>query len=170
MTDETQTVQTPSGQKPRFTYYALGLVLIVIVAGYLIFSGNSRAPAENTDEPQPSEVTNEQPALEAPNTPEIIVGAETDATIKTFTVSGKPFSFTPNQIRVKKGDTVKIVFANDGGFHDWVLDEFNARTAQIQSGQTAEVQFVADRTGTFEYYCSVGDHRALGMVGQLIVE
>jgi plastocyanin len=29
---------------------------------------------------------------------------------------------------------------------------------------------VADKKGTFEYYCSVGQHRALGMKGKLVVE
>lgn len=32
------------------------------------------------------------------------------------------------------------------------------------------VTFVADTLGTFEYYCSVGNHRAQGMVGNLVVE
>ena len=32
------------------------------------------------------------------------------------------------------------------------------------------VEFTVDKTGTFEYYCSVGQHRANGMVGNLIVE
>lgn len=32
------------------------------------------------------------------------------------------------------------------------------------------VTFVADETGTFEYYCSVGNHRGQGMIGKLIVE
>jgi uncharacterized cupredoxin-like copper-binding protein len=50
------------------------------------------------------------------------------------------------------------------------VDEFDARTVIVQPGQTAEVEFVADKTGTFEYYCSVGTHRQMGMVGKLIVE
>jgi plastocyanin len=95
---------------------------------------------------------------------------ETAAQIKEFTVRGRMFSFNPSEIRVKKGDTVKINFINEEGNHDWVLDEFNARTSQIQGGQTATVQFVADKTGTFEYYCSVGNHRQQGMKGNLIVE
>ncbi len=85
-------------------------------------------------------------------------------------LEAKPFSFSQKEIRVKKGDTVKIQFTNKEGFHDWVIDEFNARTKQLQAGQTETIEFVADKTGTFEYYCSVGQHRANGMVGKLIVE
>ena len=101
-----------------------------------------------------------------PSTPP---GADNPA-IKTFTVVGSSFAFSPAEIRVKRGDRVKIVFQNSGGMHDWVIDEFSARTPIIQSGKSAEVEFVANKTGTFQYYCSVGSHRAMGMVGNLIVE
>lgn len=89
---------------------------------------------------------------------------------KVITLSGQNYSFSQNEIRVKKGETIKIVFNNQEGFHDWVLDEFGVRTPQIAAGATAEVTFTADKTGTFEYYCSVGQHRQNGMRGNLIVE
>ncbi len=90
--------------------------------------------------------------------------------VKTFDLTGRNFAFSQNDIRVKKGDTVKIKFTRTEGFHDWVLNEFNAATTQAGAGNTSEVQFVADKTGTFEFYCSVGAHRSLGMKGKLIVE
>ncbi len=71
---------------------------------------------------------------------------------------------------VKKGDTVKITFKNSGGMHDWKIDEFSAGTKVLQVGQQETIQFVADKAGTFEYYCSVGQHRAMGMKGSLIVQ
>jgi plastocyanin len=90
--------------------------------------------------------------------------------VKVFEISGGPFYFNPNLITVNKGDTVRIVFTNEEGFHDWVLDEFDAKTKQIQAGQTETIEFVADEAGEFEYYCSVGTHRQMGMVGTLIVK
>ncbi|MBI2054096.1 MAG: cupredoxin domain-containing protein [Candidatus Staskawiczbacteria bacterium] len=89
---------------------------------------------------------------------------------REFTVTGRNFSFMPSEIRVKQGDIVKITFDNAQGFHDWVVDEFNARTSQMQAPAKAEAQFTADKTGVFEFYCSVGEHRKLGMKGSLIVE
>ena len=56
------------------------------------------------------------------------------------------------------------------GFHNFTVDEFNARTRQINAGETDTIQFTADKAGTFEYYCNVGNHREMGMVGKLIVE
>lgn len=93
-----------------------------------------------------------------------------DPNAKVFEVTGKNFSFSTSEIRVKKGDTVVINFESTDGFHDWVLDEFNARTSKVQPGTPTSVTFVAEEAGTFEYYCSVGNHRQQGMVGTLIVE
>jgi plastocyanin len=93
-----------------------------------------------------------------------------ESDVKTFEVNGGSYYFTPDTITVNEDDTVKIVFTNDGGTHDWVIDEFNARTPITQTGETAEIEFVADQAGTYEFYCSVGNHRELGMVGTLVVE
>jgi len=90
--------------------------------------------------------------------------------VRSFVITGDSFSFDPKEIRVKRGDKVQIVFRNVEGFHDWVIDEFGARTQKIQAGQTDTIEFFADRVGTFEYYCSVGSHRQMGMRGNLIVQ
>lgn len=89
---------------------------------------------------------------------------------KVFAVAGVNFKFDVEEIRVKKGDTVTINFMSTDGFHDWVVDEFDARTKQVRPGTPTSITFVADKAGTFEYYCSVGQHRAHGMIGKLIVE
>lgn len=90
--------------------------------------------------------------------------------VQMIAVEGGSFYFKPSEIRVKKGEKVKIVFSSVSMVHDFVVDELDIRTSVIPAGQTATVEFTADKTGTFEYYCSVGQHRANGMVGQLIVE
>jgi len=87
-----------------------------------------------------------------------------------FSLTGNNFSFSQKELRVKKGQTVTVNFESESGFHDFVVDEFNAATAKVQTGSKTSVTFVADKAGTFEYYCSVGSHRANGMVGKLIVE
>lgn len=90
--------------------------------------------------------------------------------VKEFQVEAKPFSFTPNVITVKQGDTVTIVLNNTKGMHDFRIDEFSVATKKISEGESDTVQFVADKKGSFEYYCSVGNHRAMGMKGTLVVE
>lgn len=89
--------------------------------------------------------------------------------VKVFTVKGSNYEYSPKQISVKKGDTVKIVFVNTVGLHDFVIDELDLKTDVIKAGESESVQFVADTAGTFTYYCSVGNHRKMGMEGILTV-
>ena len=91
-------------------------------------------------------------------------------TVKEFTVLGSNFVFAPSSMTAKKGDAVKITFKNTGGLHDFKIDEFNVATKKISGGAEETVTFVADKTGSFEYYCSIGTHRAMGMKGTLTVE
>lgn len=102
------------------------------------------------------------------------VAGETDLTIeaqvKSFTVVGSNFVFAPSSLKVKKGDTVRITFTSGGGMHDFVLDGFGVKTKQLADGASETVEFAADKTGSFEFYCSVGTHRSMGMVGTLVVE
>lgn len=87
-----------------------------------------------------------------------------------FTVTASNFKYDVKTIKVKKGDTVKIIFKNSEGFHDFIIDEFDVATNQIGAEEEDEIEFEATKVGTFEYYCSVGKHRSMGMVGKLVVE
>ncbi len=154
----------------------MAVIAILVIGGgaYFIMNRNSASNSEALMEDFQDEATarQEDAALQAED--EAAVDQEATAaeegTVKEFTVIAKPFLFNQKELRVKKGDTVRIVLDNQEGMHDWVIDEFNARTKQIKAGETDTVEFVADKTGTFEFYCSVGNHRAMGMVGNLIVE
>ena len=90
--------------------------------------------------------------------------------VKVFTVTGANFAFNMSEIIVQAGDTVTINFESTDGFHNWVIDEFDAGTEQVRPGTPTSVTFVADKAGTYQYYCSVGNHRTQGMVGNLIVQ
>jgi plastocyanin len=99
-----------------------------------------------------------------------VEAANTSGPIKEFTVDGTNFAFDPKTITVNKGDTVKIIFKDTDGAHNLAINGYNVSTRVIGEGSQETVQFVADKVGSFEYYCSVGGHREAGMVGTLIVE
>lgn len=161
---------TGAQNKSSKTVGIIALVFVLLFAGGValaLFKGN------NTTEMKKEEAVKEETVMEEEKDATGAAMEEKDAMMKeakTFTVEGSPFMFSPKEIRAKKGDTVKIVFVNKQGFHDWTIDGFNAKTKQIKAGETDEVTFVADKAGTFEYYCSVGNHRQQGMVGKLVVE
>lgn len=85
-------------------------------------------------------------------------------------VEGGMFYYKPDMIKAKQGDTIKLVFKNVSGMHDFVIDDLSVKTPVIKQDETTEVTFVAETVGTYEFYCSVGDHRARGMVGTLVIE
>lgn len=85
-------------------------------------------------------------------------------------VKGGMFYFDPSEVRVKRGEEVKIVFTSVDGLHDFVIDELQIRSRTVKTGESDEVEFVASEVVKFEYYCSFGNHRAMGMKGYLIVE
>ena len=139
-------------------------VVLLLIGGAVYFLSQPQISSEPGvgGAPEQSVATNSPTAVE-------------QKAVTTINVENKGLTFVPNEIRVKQGDRVKIVFKNTGGFHDWVLDEFNVSTDRIDEGKTDETEeFVADKKGTFEYYCSVVfngvSHRAKGMVGKFIVE
>ena len=77
--------------------------------------------------------------------------------------------FSLKEIKVKKGDKVKININNTKGTHDFVIDEFGVKK-DTPEGKVTVIEFTADKTGSFEYYCSKYSHRTMGQTGTLIVE
>ena len=148
------------------------IIALAVIGGGFWFGNRANGPEEvlNQDKSavSPSETQSENSESELDN--EAIVIEESNE-VKEFTVIGSSdFRFSLSEMRVKSGDTVRITFKNESGFHDWRLDEFDAVTKQIEAGKEETIEFVADKAGTFEYYCSVGKHRELGMKGSFIVE
>jgi nitrosocyanin len=159
----------------------IGLVVALLILGggaFFLSQNKAAAPAQNqaqvttapTQAMSQEEMDKMSPTTNAMQEETSPTGAVEGASVKEFTVTGSPFKFVPATLVVNKGDTVKITFKNSGGMHDLVIDEFNAATKIIQSGQEDTVEFVADKAGSFEYYCSVANHRQMGMVGTLTVK
>ena len=146
----------------RTTILITSIAIIAIGLGFWKYNGTSSPiqdmPSANVKE----NVIGETPVLDS--------GVTTPAQeTKEFSITGKNFSFSPATITVAKGDKVRIVFKNTGGFHDFRIDEFKVATDRVADGGEDEVEFIADKAGTFEYYCSVGTHRQMGMKGVLTV-
>lgn len=147
------------------TSYIVGIVVVIFVLlGVWFLATQNKQQAVQTP------VVTESVQTPAPEEKKEASDAAMVSDVKEVIVEGSPFKFLPAEIKVKKGQTVKIVFKNIAGMHDFVVDEFKARTKVIKANETDTIQFVADKAGTFEYYCSVGNHRSMGMKGNLIVE
>ncbi len=86
----------------------------------------------------------------------------------TTTVRGFNYGFSPKEITVKQGDTVKIRLTSDDSPHTFTIDELGVNQ-QFTWGKDTDLSFVADKKGTFEFYCAVPGHKEDGMVGTLVV-
>ena len=168
---DSQAPQTP-GSKNTTMITTIIIAIIVVIAGayYYTQNGDDKKTASDTTLTTTSE-------LAPPSDDEVVSPAEEwangsvmDDGTKVFSLVGSDFSFAPNQIKVKKGDKVKVMLLAQDMPHDFVLEGYTGvKTKVIQPGNTDFVMFTADKVGTFTFYCSVGEHRAKGMVGQLMV-
>ena len=138
---------------------------------------DTNAPTENTSVEEFPTVDNTPQSTSMPvpapgneDIEEMVVHEDSSPETHVFDLDGFNFGYSVKEIKVKEGDTVTINLTSTDGFHDWLVDEFNAKTDRVNTGQTTSVTFVANKAGSYEYYCSVGQHRANGMVGTLIVE
>lgn len=134
----------------------------------------SSAPAE-----QPSAAAGTQPEGSAPvnDTPDAAINVEADAKVdaaigalKEVKMTAKQFSFSPTEIRVKKGERVRLVVTNEDVSHGIAIPAFNVNL-QLNPGETGTAEFVADKSGSYPFFCNVfcgSGHR--DMKGTLIVE
>lgn len=137
----------------------IGLTLIIGIAigGYFFFKNK---------EPM-SDKTNGNTA------PQEKVSPETDRPAKEFTTTAyydeTGVWFSLKEMRVKKGDLVRVHATNTKGMHDFVIDEFGIKK-ELPLNEEVTFEFTADTTGEFVFYCSKPGHRAKGQWGTLIVE
>lgn len=149
----------------------IGLAVVLIAGGILFFFGSSNQPAEAPTASEmktgaasgekstlPASGTNTAPLVSAPEAKEIIVEANN-------------WYFEPEEIRVKEGTKVKITLRGVTGAHTFALPDFSVKSQVVEPGETATVEFVADKKGEFSFKCAVfcGEGHT-GMMGKFIVE
>jgi cytochrome c oxidase subunit II len=82
----------------------------------------------------------------------------------------KKYEFTPDEIRVKKGDRVRLEIMALDHDHGFKVEAFHV-DQKLPKGETTAVEFTADQTGKFAFecshFCGLGHGK---MKGQLIVE
>lgn len=98
--------------------------------------------------------------------------------------------FTPDFVRVRRGETLRLVHHNDGKLmHEFVIgtrEELDAHAAlmlkfpgmehdepymaHVPPGQRAEILWLFNRAGEFEFACLIAGHYQAGMVGRIQVE
>jgi plastocyanin len=169
-------------------FVGVGVIVVLAIGAFLL--NQKRTPTPNEEGIEGAHMTQGSAAEESmegtseavnegdnqinnssqPAMTDMTVGNESSSQAVEVQVEGGNYYFKPNSITVKEGQPVKITLTSVEGTHDFVIDEFNVKTQTVNADQSTSVEFTPDKTGSFEFYCSVANHRALGMKGTLIVQ
>ena len=144
----------------------IGIITIIIIGGFVLIVNSM----QNTQITPTQPTVIETPTVPVAPTESASLMQSSNDLIKTVEVESGSYYYKPNAITVKKDERVKIVMHSVSMMHDFNIDELNVKIPIVKNGDTSTVEFIADKVGTFEYYCSIGQHRQLGQVGKLIVE
>ena len=74
--------------------------------------------------------------------------------IKEVNITAKQWSFEPAEIIVNQGDKVRLNINSVDVAHGFAISEYNINKT-VAPGETATVEFTADKPGEFTFYCSV---------------
>ena len=140
------------------------------------------AHSPNQHSAKPQEVSKEQQAW----------GVAGDPAKSTRTIAvdmADTMRFSPNQVRVKKGETIKFIISNSGKtLHEMVLGTEDALQkhaelmrkfpgmehdepymAHVKPGGKEEITWTFNQPGTFHYGCLIPGHWEAGMKGRITV-
>lgn len=116
----------------------------------------------STDTTKTSDNTNTATNAPAPTAPA--------PAMKKFTVTAKQFLFSPSTIIVNQGDAVQLTVTSEDVDHGFAIPAFGVGQT-IPAGKTITVNFTADKTGSFPFFCNVfcgSGHK--DMKGTLVVK
>lgn len=144
-----------------FLFAAVALMVIMLSACGSTTNNSSSATTSSSKKTDTTTQTSK-----TADTPKVAAKNAASGNVVDIKVMAKDFEYDKKEIHVKKGDKVRITLQSDDGGHGFALPAFNVN---IQGNKSAE--FIADKTGTFEYHCSIvcGTGHSK-MTGKLIVE
>lgn len=81
------------------------------------------------------------------------------------------YSFSPSNLTSEPGTNLKIKLTSNTGTHNMRIDKLNFDSGMIAQGESKIVtlQIPSDAKGDYEVYCSVGNHKSMGMIGKLTI-
>lgn len=82
------------------------------------------------------------------------VGPYLEPATRVFRVEARQFAYSPAEIRANPGDKVTIQLVSTDVVHGLYVDGYGV-SVSADPGQTAELTFVADRSGSFRLRCNV---------------
>lgn len=161
-------------------------ILTVLAAAVAVFASSAYAHGDETHAAAPKK-------FDASNVEDTAFGREGDPKKVTRTIKldmNDNMRFTPADITVKKGETVKFVAANKGQvLHEMVLgtaedlkkhaelmkknpgmEHADANMTHVKPGTTGEIVWQFNKAGDFQFACLIPGHFEAGMLGKVTVK
>ena len=139
----------------------IGVLVAVVLTAFLLMRGGSyQAPTQSVPAPGTTGVE------------EMVVAPEGGATeAREIVVEGDEFSFSPSSLTFREGEKIELTFNNVGSLpHNFTIEGLGVATKTIGGGKSDTIEFTVEESGTYATFCSVANHRAQGMEGDLTAE
>lgn len=153
--------------------FLLALLLVALLSGCTDAGTDADAGSDPMEE-TPTEPSGNDPTDPGNNT--TIQGSEVSLSIAAIRDSPiATHAFDKDTLEVNVGDIVSLTFTNDDTHplfanHDFYIEALDLGTSVIGTGEQDSLIFTVDlEPGEYVFYCTVGNHRADGMEGMLIV-
>ncbi len=142
---------------------------LALISTLILLSACEFAPAETQikTEDQPVQTESVQtPTVDITPLPPTTVSPKT----VTFDITAKDWAFSPSNITVNEGDTIIMNITSKDIEHGISIPDFGINQ-KLSPDQTVTVQFVADKKGSFSFFCNVpcGEGHK-NMVGTITVQ
>ena len=105
-------------------------------------------------------------APEMPEKPKYEPPPSTPANATEITMEAKMFQFLPNEIKVNKGEYVRLIITSQDIEHKFLIPAYDINK-ELKPAEDTIVEFKADKEGMFTFYCDIPGHEE--MKGKLIV-
>jgi len=141
------------------------LFVVVGIVGIMVLIAGCTATQQSLAKTQGSAAARESASNQGMGTSTVASGE-----VKEFRIEAFEYGFNPSVIEVNQGDRVRIIAKSLDEPHGLAIPEFGVNLYLDEGGEEQVVEFIADKRGSFPFYCSVycgGGHGA--MRGQLVV-
>jgi heme/copper-type cytochrome/quinol oxidase subunit 2 len=144
-------------------------LILILVIGVLVISGCSDNAVSDNNVDIPSENDQSDNVIDNGDSVPDSVGGSDSGNVKEFNIVARQWEFDPSVIEVNQGDRVILHIESVDVTHGFGLPEFNINE-ELRPGETVDVEFVADKKGSFTFSCTVYCGSGHGsMKGTLIV-
>jgi len=134
------------------TVLVVAAVTVVLAAFALIRDGS------NADSHEHEHESENMQSHDSPRQDDNFANDEPSGVLKdgerVIEVKARQFEFDPDSIDVRKGETVRLEITSQDVTHGFKLESQNVDT-ELKPNQTETVTFVPEKTGRFQFRCSV---------------